>query len=411
MRVDRRSGLVAFMAIQGACAHPPPASAPTAPPPLATTPPPAPASAPPKAAAPDISIFGSDTALPDNVLGGLVNPDGTAVPAGSSALPPGSLDKEIIRRVIRRHINEVKYCYESQLTTIPDLLGRITVRFTISATGDVIASVLESSTMRNAAVESCTVQAVGRWQSPKPLGGGIVIVSYPFVLAPVSIPILAGKRGAGALDVVPLNDHLFVHRSTDGHAVTANGMIARTDNGLLLFDTAWTEVQTAALLAWGDRRLGGTWLAAVITHDHSDRDGGIAVLFRRRIPVEALDLTVAKLTGRGVKGVGILFEAHAGELTDRRGFEAFYPGPGHAADNIVIAFPSLQTLFGGCLVKAADATTLGFTGDADRAGWSGAVQRVAAKYPYQTIVPGHGPVDHEGAAYGHTIDLLRAPGR
>jgi hypothetical protein len=34
------------------------------------------------------------------------------------------------------------------------------------------------------AVENCTVQAVRRWEFPKPLGGGIVIVSYPFVLTP-----------------------------------------------------------------------------------------------------------------------------------------------------------------------------------------------------------------------------------
>lgn len=96
----------------------------------------------------------------------------------------GSLDKEIIRRIIRRHINEVKYCYEQELTKKPELGGRIMVQFTIAASGQVIASVLQSSTMGNIRVENCTVQAVRRWEFPKPLGGGIVIVSYPFVLTP-----------------------------------------------------------------------------------------------------------------------------------------------------------------------------------------------------------------------------------
>jgi TonB family protein len=96
----------------------------------------------------------------------------------------GSLDKEIIRRIIRRHINEVKYCYEQELTKKPELGGRIMVQFTIAASGPVIASVLQNSTMGNARVENCTVQAVRRWEFPKPLGGGIVIVSYPFVLTP-----------------------------------------------------------------------------------------------------------------------------------------------------------------------------------------------------------------------------------
>ncbi len=78
----------------------------------------------------------------------------------------GSLDKEIIRRIIRRHINEVKYCYETELTKKADLSGRVSVQFTIAATGQVIASVLQSSTMSNIRVENCVVQAVGAGSSP-----------------------------------------------------------------------------------------------------------------------------------------------------------------------------------------------------------------------------------------------------
>ncbi len=96
----------------------------------------------------------------------------------------GSLDKEIIRRIIRRHINEVKYCYEQELPRNPNLGGRLLVQFTIAPTGQVISSVLQNSTMGNVRVESCTVQAVRRWEFPKPDGGGIVMVSYPFVLTP-----------------------------------------------------------------------------------------------------------------------------------------------------------------------------------------------------------------------------------
>jgi hypothetical protein len=34
--------------------------------------------------------------------------------------------------------------------------------------------------MNNLRVESCVVQAVRRWPFPRPEGGGLVIVSYPF---------------------------------------------------------------------------------------------------------------------------------------------------------------------------------------------------------------------------------------
>jgi len=94
------------------------------------------------------------------------------------------VDKEIIRRVIRPHFPEVKTCYEAELTKAPSLGGTVMVQFTIAASGEVIASVLQNSTMNNARLENCVVRAVRRWRFPKPLGGGIVVVSYPFKLTP-----------------------------------------------------------------------------------------------------------------------------------------------------------------------------------------------------------------------------------
>ena len=41
---------------------------------------------------------------------------------------------------------------------------------------------VQTSTMKNRNVEQCIAAAVRRWLFPKPKGGGIVIVSYPFVL-------------------------------------------------------------------------------------------------------------------------------------------------------------------------------------------------------------------------------------
>jgi TonB family protein len=96
----------------------------------------------------------------------------------------GSLDREIVRRTIRRHINEVKFCYEQELVAHRDLGGRVTVHFTIAGTGQVLAAVLQSSTLGNPRVESCMVQAVRRWEFPRPVGGGLVMVSYPFMLTP-----------------------------------------------------------------------------------------------------------------------------------------------------------------------------------------------------------------------------------
>lgn len=93
----------------------------------------------------------------------------------------GSLDKELIRRVIRQHMNEVKFCYEKELTRDNSLQGRVVVKFSIGGMGNVMTSLVESSTLRAGGTDGCIANAVRRWQFPKPQGG-LVIVSYPFVL-------------------------------------------------------------------------------------------------------------------------------------------------------------------------------------------------------------------------------------
>jgi len=96
----------------------------------------------------------------------------------------GSLDRETIRRVIRRHRAEYRYCYERELNRKRDLNGKIKVKFTIAGNGSVIASQVVESTMKNAGVENCLAAKIKRWVFPAPKGGGIVIVTYPFIFKP-----------------------------------------------------------------------------------------------------------------------------------------------------------------------------------------------------------------------------------
>lgn len=222
----------------------------------------------------------------------------------------------------------------------------------------------------------------------------------PGLLSPATI----FENGPLVVEIEATGETILLHRSTNAQHVPSNGLLVITDGGLLLIDTAWTEEQTESILRWGEVRLKRPWIGAVITHDHPDRAGGLAALARRRIPTGALDLTVAKLARRGVRNVTTLFSARDGAFQDSRGFETFYPGPGHAGDNIVVRFGSV--LFGGCLIKSREATDLGFTGDADLEAWPGSVRKVSSRYGRMTIVPGHGAVDPTGTAYERTLDLL-----
>ncbi len=96
----------------------------------------------------------------------------------------GSLEKNVIRRVVRAHINEVRACYNQGLARSPELAGRVSVQFTIGETGKVTASVVRDSDLPDSAVAECMAKVIRRWQFPAPPGGGSIIVGYPFVLRP-----------------------------------------------------------------------------------------------------------------------------------------------------------------------------------------------------------------------------------
>jgi hypothetical protein len=102
----------------------------------------------------------------------------------AKATVAGGLDKDIIRRIVRAHINEVRHCYNQGLVKDPDLSGRVRVKFKIVATGKVGESSVESTTLPDTDVAECVAKAFKRWKFPKPRGGGEVDVSYPFVLSP-----------------------------------------------------------------------------------------------------------------------------------------------------------------------------------------------------------------------------------
>lgn len=99
----------------------------------------------------------------------------------SEPMVMGSLDKELIRQVIKRNINQIRYCYESQLSRYPKLSGKVGVKFVITATGSVASSQVANATTNNAELETCVAGRVRTWLFPKPKGGGVVIVTYPFV--------------------------------------------------------------------------------------------------------------------------------------------------------------------------------------------------------------------------------------
>ena len=95
----------------------------------------------------------------------------------------GSLTKEEIQRVVDRFMVQIKYCYEREFQKTPDLAGKILANWVIAAEGNVDSAVVKQNTMGNSMVEKCVLRVINRMLFPKPRGGGIVKVNYPFVFS------------------------------------------------------------------------------------------------------------------------------------------------------------------------------------------------------------------------------------
>jgi len=131
-------------------------------------------------------LYGSTLGAPGHGpgLGTLGHGPGTgkkkSVKPGSAKVH-GSLDKDIIRRVVKSHVGAVKACYEKRLLDVPTLAGKVNVSFIIGVDGSVTSAKVKDSTTGDSALDACVLKQVKAWTFPKPVGGGVVAVTYPFV--------------------------------------------------------------------------------------------------------------------------------------------------------------------------------------------------------------------------------------
>ncbi|MFO7564532.1 MAG: AgmX/PglI C-terminal domain-containing protein [Enhygromyxa sp.] len=98
--------------------------------------------------------------------------------------PTGALDRDVIRRIVRAHLDDVRDCYNAGLLKDPDLEGRVAINFMISKDGSVSSALVSEDTLDDPTVGQCIAKAVEGWVFPAPKGGGNVIVTYPFNLTP-----------------------------------------------------------------------------------------------------------------------------------------------------------------------------------------------------------------------------------
>lgn len=117
------------------------------------------------------------------VMGG--NPTVTYIPfAQPQPLVQGELSRDMVRRVIWVHLNEIRHCYQQELLMRPGLNGRLVVNFWIDPQGQVHDLQVGKSTFNLPSLDLCVAESMRRWEFPAQTSESVTQVNYPFVLRP-----------------------------------------------------------------------------------------------------------------------------------------------------------------------------------------------------------------------------------
>jgi metallo-beta-lactamase class B len=212
------------------------------------------------------------------------------------------------------------------------------------------------------------------------------------------------------LNLLQLQTGVYLHTSFKTiepyGRIGENGLVVITDSGSVITDTPWDDKLSAELIEWIENNLDTKIAAVIVTHSHDDCAGGLAAFEKRSIKSYGLDITRSILQQEQKAFPQIVFSDSLILKIGGKNFELFYPGAGHAIDNITVWMPEQKILFGGCLIKALENNSLGNTKDANIKNWPLAVQKVWNRYPMvEVIIPGHGKPGNNGL-FNHTINLI-----
>lgn len=212
------------------------------------------------------------------------------------------------------------------------------------------------------------------------------------------------------IKVTKLAPNVWVHTSYStyqGVSVPSHGLVVSTKEGAVLVDTGWGNEPTEQLLAWVKINLKQPVKVCLPTHWHDDKIGGMKVVQQQGVPVMTYKLTAILAAENGKGTPDVTFATDTTFTIGGQRFEVYFPGGGHTLDNVVVYLPQQKILFGGCLVKDLQATTLGNTADADLKSWPFTIQNLQQRYPKaKTVVPSHGPWG-DRSLLSHTLKLLQ----
>lgn len=213
-----------------------------------------------------------------------------------------------------------------------------------------------------------------------------IILTIPFLFL---LNNIFGQKEEPKLKISFLTSDFYIYttyNSYEGSKIPANGMYLLTDNGVVLFDTPWDTTQFQPLLDSIKLKHNKNVTICIATHWHSDRTEGLDYYKRQGVKTYTTSLTDELSKKNNKKRAEFLMTKDTVFKVDQHSFEIYYPGEGHTADNIIVWFDKEKILYGGCLIKGAEAKDLGYLGDANILEYEMTLKKVQKKCPDPTFI-------------------------
>lgn len=207
----------------------------------------------------------------------------------------------------------------------------------------------------------------------------LILIIFTF-----SLTCAFGQTEEPGLKISHLKGDFYIYTTYsiyEGNQIPANGMYLITDDGVVLFDTPWDTTQFQPLLDSIKLKHDKDVTLCIATHWHSDRTEGLEYYKQLGIKTYTTFLTDELSLKNNKKRAEFLISNDTTFNIGEYSFETYYPGEGHTSDNIVIWFGKEKILYGGCLIKGADAENLGFLGDANIDEYETTLKNVKNKCP------------------------------
>jgi len=203
-----------------------------------------------------------------------------------------------------------------------------------------------------------------------------------YIIFFLSLTHLFAQAQNPQLNIAHLTGDFYVYTTYNiynGYRVPANGMYLITNSGVVMFDTPWDTTQFQPLLDSIRLRHNKPVVMAMATHWHSDKTAGLEYYKKLGIKTWTTVLTDKLSEKNNMKRGEYLMTNDTVFHVGQYSFETYFPGEGHTSDNIIVWFEKEKILFGGCLIKGADAETLGYLGDANTLEYESTLKRVQKK--------------------------------